>query len=410
MTIELITIGAELLSGHTLNTNALYIGDQLAQAGLVLARQISIPDDHEIIVATVRESLVRSDWVIVSGGLGPTNDDVTKKAIARVFGRQLVFHEEILTRLKERFALAGRPISASLDTQALLPRDAEFIPNPIGTALGIILTEGEKTLVAVPGVPLEMELMIRDHIVPRIAATAHVTSATVTWSTTGWPESRIFETVEPLYKNHPDVAVAFLPSALGVRLRLSAPGPDAESAIEKFAADARPLLAPVVYAEEDVGLEVILGRMLAERKLTIAFAESCTGGLTAARMTEVPGASAYVTAGYVTYSNRAKTDLLGIDPGLIAAQGAVSEPVVRAMAEGARARSGADCAVAITGIAGPDGGTEEKPVGTIWLATAVKGRQTATRKVHFLGNREMIRLRASQAALNMLRQRLIGAS
>ncbi|HUU45376.1 MAG TPA: competence/damage-inducible protein A [Acidobacteriota bacterium] len=407
MTVELITIGAELLSGHTLNTNALYVGDQLAKVGLTLARQIAIPDDHDVIVEAIRESLARADWVIVSGGLGPTNDDVTKKAIARVFDRPLIFHQDILDNLKARFARAKRPISALLDTQALQPRDAEFIPNAVGTALGIILSDKGRTLIAVPGVPREMQPMIADHIVPRIAEQARVTTQTITWSTAGWTESRLYETLEPLLEKHADVSVAFLPSALGVRVRFAASGADATRLLNPFTEEARILIGPAVYAEEDIGLEAVIGRLLTERQMTLALAESCTGGLIAKRLTDVPGASAYVVAGYVTYANEAKTDLLGVDPELIAAQGAVSEPVARAMADGALRRSGADCTIAVTGIAGPDGGTEEKPVGTVWLASAIKGRETETKEIHLLGNRQMIRLRASQAALNMLRLRLL---
>jgi nicotinamide-nucleotide amidase len=408
MTVELITIGAELLSGHTLNTNAQFIGDQLALAGVALARQISIPDDHEAIVAAIRESLGRADWVIVSGGLGPTNDDVTKKAIARVFHRTLVFHDEILTALKERYARLGREPGPYLDTQAVQPADAEFIPNELGSAAGIILTDGGKWLAAVPGVPREMQPMISDHIVPKIAAQAKTSVLSRTWSTTSWPESRLYAALESLIRDLPDVSVAFLPSELGVKLRFSARGADAHAALERFAHEVRPRLEDALYAEEDVGLEIVVGQMLRERQMTISVAESCTGGLLAKRLTDVSGASSYVVSGYVVYANRAKTELLGMDPELIERHGAVSEPVARAMAEGALARTRADCAIAITGIAGPDGGTPEKPVGLIWLAIAIKGAETTAREIRLMGNREMIRARAAQAGLNMLRLRLLG--
>ncbi|MBI3871768.1 MAG: competence/damage-inducible protein A [candidate division Zixibacteria bacterium] len=407
MTIELITIGSELLSGHTLNTNAHFIGGELARVGLVLSRQVSIPDDHETIIATVREALARADWVIVSGGLGPTNDDITKKALARVFDRPLVFHDEILTELKERFARAGRAATPLLDTQALQPRGAEFIPNPVGTAVGIILTQGPKTLVAVPGVPREMQPMIIDHIVPRIAAQTNVTTVSLTWSTTGWPESRLFETLEELIKETPAVTVAFLPSERGVKLRFSATGPDARTTLENWVQTVRPRIMEALYAEDDVALEVVVGKLLRERHLTIAVAESCTGGLIAKRLTDVPRASAYVLAALVTYSNQAKIDLLGVDPQIIERHGAVSEPVARAMAEGAIARTGADCAISVTGIAGPGGGTLDKPVGLVWIGVSQKTGGTTARQFQFMGDREMIRERAAQAALNMLRVRLL---
>ncbi|MEW5702053.1 MAG: competence/damage-inducible protein A [Candidatus Zixiibacteriota bacterium] len=407
MTIDLITIGSELLSGVTLNTNAAFIGDQLARAGLRLARQISIPDDLETIVATVRESLAHAEWVIVSGGLGPTHDDVTKNAISRVFDRPLVLRDEILVELRERLARVGRPLTPLIEAQALLPRDVETLPNPVGTAVGILLTTGTSTLVAVPGVPREMRPMVADYIVPRIAAQAKSTAASFVWSTTGWPESRLYETLEAAIKKHADLEVAFLPSELGVRLRVTAVGLDASLRLASFADEIRPLIGPAIYAEEDIGLEDVLARLLRERGLTLALAESCTGGLAAKRMTDIPGSSAYMLAAFVTYANRAKIDLLGVDAGLIDAHGAVSEPVARAMAEGARARTGAACALSITGIAGPDGGTAEKPVGLVWIALSMRGATTTAEEFRFLGNREMIRARAAQAALNMLRLRLI---
>lgn len=408
MKIELITIGSELLSGVTLNTNAHYVGEQLGRFGLTLSRQIAIPDEHDVIISTLRESLARADWVIVSGGLGPTNDDITKNAIARLLDRPLVLHDDLLAQLRERYTRAARAVTASLDTQALLPQDAEAIPNPVGTAVGFYLKQGKATLVAVPGVPREMRPMISDYIAPRIAAEASVKTVTVTWSTTGFPESRLYEQLEPQISRHPEITVAFLPSTLGVRLRFLAGGDDARARLARWCDEIRPIVGEALYSEIDEGLPVVLRRMLLERHLTLALAESCTGGLTAKRMTDVPGSSAYVLAGFVTYSNEAKTDLLSVPEKLIAEHGAVSEEVAKAMSDGARRKTGADCAVSITGIAGPDGGTEEKPVGTVWIACAVKGSETVARKLHFLGSREMIRERAAQAALNLLRRQLLG--
>jgi nicotinamide-nucleotide amidase len=407
MTIEFITIGSELLSGRTLNTNAQFVGDQLSLVGTQLARQVAIPDDHDTIVAAVQESLRRADWVIVSGGLGPTNDDVTKKALARVFNRQLVFHDELLALLKERYTRSGRPLSPLLDTQAVQPAEAEFIPNELGTAVGIILTEGEKTLVAVPGVPREMGPMISGHIVPRIAAAIKLPHECRTWSTTGWPESRLFEGLEPLLREFPEISVAFLPSELGVNLRFSAEGADAAQQLGSFAEKARPKLGKSLYAEEEIGLEVTVGRLLVRQHLSVVLAESCTGGLLAKRLTDVSGASGYVHSGLVVYDNRAKTDLLGVDADLIETHGAVSEEVARAMAEGALARCKTDCSVAVTGVAGPTGGTPEKPVGLVWLALAFRDSDTTARSVRLMGNREMIRARAAQAALNLLRLQLL---
>jgi len=407
MDVELITIGTELLSGVTLNTNTHFIGDQLAKAGVALSRQVSIPDDHDTIVDTIHESMARADWVIVSGGLGPTGDDITKKALARAFNRQLVFHDELLARLKERYTRRGRPLSLHLDTQAVQPADSEFIPNELGTAVGILMTEGGKTLVALPGVPQELRAMIVDHVVPRIAAAAKTRVESRTWSTTGWTESHLFEVLESAIGAHPEIAVAFLPSLQGIRLRFTASGPDASRELELFTDEIRPLIAGALYAEEEIGVETTVGQLLTEQRKTVALAESCTGGLVAQRLTDVSGASAYLFAGLVTYDNRAKIELLGIDPSLIETHGAVSEEVARAMAEGAVARCKTDCALSITGIAGPDGGTEEKPVGLVWMAVTLDGK-TTSRSIRTMGNREMIRARAAQAALNMLRLRLLG--
>ena len=410
MRIELITIGSELLAGQTLNTNALFVGERLGEAGLTLSRQTAIPDDHDVIVATLEESMARAEWVIVSGGLGPTNDDVTRKAIAETLGRMLVFHDEILQELKDRYTRAGRAVTPYLETQALLPTNAEIIPNPIGTAVGFYLKSKGTTIVAVPGVPREMGPMIADHVVPRIAALAETTTKTIVWSTTGTPESRLYELIEPAMQNHPEITVAFLPSEHGVRLKFSASGADASTRLDEWGAVVRALIASSVYAEKDTGLEVVLGRILRERRLTMVSAESCTGGLVAKRMTDVPGSSAYVLGGFVTYSNEAKSMLLGVDAALIATHGAVSEEVAKAMADGARAKTGAHCSIAITGIAGPDGGTPEKPVGTVWIATAIDGLPTEAKRLQLMGDRPMIRERAAQAGINMLRSRILGLS
>lgn len=408
MKIELITIGSELLAGQTLNTNAMFVGDQLGKAGLTLSRQISIPDDLDVIVSTLEESMARAEWIIVSGGLGPTNDDVTKAAIAEALGRSLVMHDEIMTELKERYAKSGRPVTPYLETQAILPANAEIIPNPIGTAVGFYLRSKETTIAVVPGVPREMRPMITDHIVPRITDEADVSATTTIWSTTGVAESRLYELLDPVMDQHPNIAVGFLPSEHGVRLKFTASGVDAADELELWAKSIRPLIGSAIYAEEDVGLEVVLGEILKDRGLCVAFAESCTGGLAAKRMTDVPGSSDYVIGGFVTYRDGMKTSLLGVDAKLIETRGAVSEEVAIAMANGAVAKTGADCAASITGIAGPGGQRPGKPIGTVWIGAAIKNQATEAIRFQFMGDRQMIRERAAQAALNLLRLRLLG--
>lgn len=406
MKIELITIGSELLAGQTLNTNALFVGDQLGKAGLALSRQIAIPDDLDTIVSTLEESMGRAEWIIVSGGLGPTNDDVTKAAIAEALGRSLVMHEEIMTELKERYARSGRPVTPYLETQAVLPANAEVIPNAVGTAVGFYLRSKGTTIAVVPGVPREMRPMIAEHIVPRIADEADVTATTVIWSTTGTAESRLYELIEPLMRAHPGIAVGFLPSEHGVRLKFTASGTNAAAHMRAWTDEIRPLVASATYAEEDIAMEIVLGQLLRTRGMKVAFAESCTGGLAAKRMTDIPGSSDYVQGGFVVYQDEAKTNLLGVDPQLIETQGAVSEPVVIAMAEGAAKKLGADCGVAVTGIAGPSGARPGKPVGTVWIATAVTNQPTEALRLQLMGDRQMIRERAAQAALNQLRLKI----
>ncbi len=409
MHVELITIGNELLGGRTLNTNAQFVGDQLARVGLELKRQITIPDEHDVIIDTIRDCLSRADWVIVSGGLGPTNDDVTKKALARAFDRQLVYQDDILEQLKRRFKCAGRAVNEHLERQALLPADAEFIPNDVGTAVGILIEDEGKHIVAVPGVPREMEPMIREHIVPKIESTLRERHESHTWSTTGLPESELYTRLEPLINEMPDVSAAFYPSPLGVKIRITATGPDALNALQRFADKAHDLIGAAAYAEDDIGLETVVGRLLTEQKKTVALAESCTGGLTAKRLTDVSGSSAYVFGGFVAYDNDAKINLVGVDQSLIEKHGAVSPEVARALADGACKRCGTDFGIGITGVAGPSGGTEEKPVGLVWFGLAQKERDTETQKRQFLGDREIIRERAAQHALNMLRLRLQNA-
>ena len=408
MKIELITIGSELLAGQTLNTNALFVGDQLGKAGLTLSRQIAIPDDLDVIVSTLEESMTRAEWIIVSGGLGPTNDDVTKAAIAEALGRSLVMHEEIMTELKERYAKSGRPVTPYLETQAVLPANAEIIPNAVGTAVGFYLRSKGTTIAVVPGVPREMRPMIAEHIVPRIADESDVTATTVIWSTSGTAESRLYELIEPLMRAHPGIAVGFLPSEHGVRLKFTASGANALANMKTWTDEIRPLVASAIYAEEDIAMEIVLGQLLRTRGMKVAFAESCTGGLAAKRMTDIAGSSDYVQGGFVVYQDEAKTNLLGVDPQLIKTQGAVSEQVVIAMAEGAAKKLDADCGVAITGIAGPSGARPGKPVGTVWIATAIKNQPTEAVRLQLMGDRQMIRERAAQAALNHLRLRLVG--
>ena len=416
MHIEVVTIGDELLLGYTIDTNAAHLARTLAAEGVEIARRTTVGDTADAIAAAVRDGLDRAGAVITTGGLGPTSDDLTKPAIAALFGRGMVLDEEHLAWMEERFTrLFQRPMPAANRQQAMLPEGARKLRNNHGSAPGIWLEDDRGRWVAMlPGVPREMRGMLGDTLLPlireRIGGDRRVVRSR-TLRTTGIGESFIADRVASLEGGVGDVDLAYLPNAEGTDLRVTvrrAPPEDAATRLAAAAERLRSVVGEAVYGEDGADLAAVVLDLCREKGLTIGVAESCTGGLLGARLTAIPGSSDVVVGGVIAYSNALKESLLGVPSTALVEQGAVSEPVVRAMASGARSATGASVGLAITGIAGPGGGTEEKPVGTVWIASDVTGALEAQR-LRLIGDRTEVRQRAAQAALEMVRRRLSAA-
>jgi len=407
MKLEVVTIGTELVLGLTLDTNAADLGRALAAAGAEIARHVSVPDRPADIRAAVAEALDRSGFVIVTGGLGPTRDDMTKVEVAALFGKPLRLDEAVLQRLEARFRRLGRPMPAVNRTQAEVPEGAIVLPNPRGTAPGLWLEDSRgRVAVLLPGVPSEMRGLLVDEVLPRVAQ--RVGSRRVVLSrtlrTTGVPESALAERIGAVEDDIAPLTLAYIPSLAGVDLRLTAwslPPPEAERRLAETGAGLRARLDDHCYGENEADLAAVVLDLLRGKRLAVG--ESCTGGLIAGRITAVPGASDVFVGGVVAYANGVKTDLLDVPAATLETHGAVSEEAVRAMVEGVQRRFAADAGVAVTGIAGPGGGTPEKPVGTVWLAARLGSTTRAVKRV-FPGDRGEIRGRAAQAALDLLRR------
>ena len=410
MKLEVVTIGTELLLGLTPDTNAAELGRALAAAGIEVVRHSSVSDRPEAIRAAVAEALDRTGFVITTGGLGPTSDDMTKHAVAALFGKPLQLNEDVLRSLEERFRHLGRPMAATNRTQAEVPEGATVLPNPRGTAPGLWVEERERVVVMLPGVPSEMRGLLAEEVLPRLAARASgmvVRSRTV--RTTGIAESALAERVGAIEDDIAPLTLAYLPSVDGVDLRVTAwtiPEAEAERRLAATVAVLRERAAEHCYGEDGTDLAGVVLQQLRSRKTRLAVAESCTGGLLGGRITAIPGSSEVFAGGIVAYDDAVKRGMLDVSAALLKPHGAVSEEVVRAMVAGALRRFGVGAGLAVTGIAGPSGGTPEKPVGTVWLAAAF-GQETRALKRIFPGDRAEIRARAAQAALDLLR-RLIG--
>jgi nicotinamide-nucleotide amidase len=414
MHIEVVTIGDELLLGYTIDNNAAHLARTLAAEGVEISRRTTVGDNAEAIASAVRDALDRAGAVITTGGLGPTSDDLTKPSIAALFGRGMVLDEAHLAWMEERFArLFQRPMPAANRQQAMLPDGARKLTNNHGSAPGIWLEDDRGRWVAMlPGVPREMRGMLADTLLPlireRLGGERRVVRSR-TLRTTGVGESFIADRVASIPGGVGDAGLAYLPHAEGTDLRLTVRGAAPEDADRRLAASAerlRSVLADAIYGEDGTDLAAVVLDLCRERGLTIAVAESCTGGLLGARLTAIPGSSDVVFGGVIAYSNEVKADLLGVSRDDLCEYGAVSDEVVRAMATGVRAETGARIGMAITGIAGPGGGTEEKPVGTVWIATDVDGT-VESRRSRLIGDRNEVRQRAAQAVLEMVRRRLV---
>jgi nicotinamide-nucleotide amidase len=410
--LEVLTIGTELLLGHTVDTNAAELGRALAAAGAEITRRTTVADRPEAIRAAVAEAVDRTGFVITTGGLGPTRDDMTKTVVAELFGQPLVLDERLLASIQARFDRMGRPMPAINRTQAEVPEGAVVLPNPRGTAPGLWVEDARgRVVVLLPGVPREMRGLLVDEVLPRLAARQGAERRVVvsrTVRTTGVSESALAERVGPIEPEIAPLTLAYLPSVEGVDLRVTAWGLEPRDADARLAAVVQRLTAAVAehgYGEDDADLAAVLLDALRKQRHRLGVAESCTGGMIAERITNIPGSSDTFIGGVVAYADVIKTAALKVPLEILEAHGAVSEETVRAMAEGAQRLFSADCTIAVTGIAGPGGGTPEKPVGTVWLAARVHTTTRALKRV-LPGDRDDVRRRAAQAGLDLLRRLL----
>jgi nicotinamide-nucleotide amidase len=400
-----VSIGRELARGLSLDTHSRDIARALSALGIDVVRHVTLDDDAAAIAESLRAAAADADVIVASGGLGPTQDDCTRFGLAEAMGEELVENSEAMAHL-ETFAKArGRSVRGANRVQALLPASARALPNPVGTAVGIEANLGEARVFCVPGVPVEMHTMFDEQVLPQLADSPDARVMVVrTVRTFGLFESVVAERLPDLMTpgRHPHVGTAVHSGLIDIHIYASGNRDEAEALVATDVATVRKRLGTAVFGEGHTGLEEAVAALLAERGATVALAESCTGGLVAATLVNVPGMSDFFVEGVVAYANASKVRALGVDERLIADHGAVSEPVARAMAEGVRVRAGADVALGITGVAGPGGGTAEKPVGTVWMALADASGTEAARHL-LMGDRAQIRLRAAYCALNMLR-------
>ena len=410
MRIEIVTIGNEVLSGRTFDTNFVFLARACEEASVIVAWHSTVGDNSEAIGDALKLALARADGVIMTGGLGPTPDDLTRKAVATALNRPLQLDEGTLQHIRDRGKRSARKLPASVETMALVPRGSELWPNPVGAAPGILIDYRKKPVILLPGPPPELEALASQFAVPWLRERAGSCVETFTLRTFGMFESQIHERLGTLSDHWPGASFAYLPSWFGVDLRVTVSGPNAalvrESA-ERAYGELMKKVAGVVYAEGTTGMEEVVSEALVEKGWRIAAAESCTGGLLAKRLTDVPGSSRYMERAFVTYSNDAKQQLLGVSAEDLATHGAVSPQVAEQMAQGARKKSKVDVGVGITGIAGPDGGSEQKPVGTVYIAIS-SALGDAVKHHRFMGTRTTVRERAAQTALDMLRRHLAG--
>lgn len=415
MELEIVTIGNELLLGYTLDTNAAELSRALAAAGVRVTRISIVGDDPAAIERAVRQGLARTGFVVTTGGLGPTPDDLTKPAIAGMFDAPLELDTDYLAQLQRRFERLGRgPMPATNRTQAEVPRGATMLPNRRGTAPGLWLEGPLGSVVMLPGVPQEVRGLIPEQLLPRLEAkTRAAAGSRVTRSrvlrTTGLSESGLAQLLEGIETRLAPATLAYLPGLEGVDLRLTVwnhPVADADRALDAGARTLQQALGQRCYGEEREDLAAIVLALLSQRSQRLAVAESCTGGLVSERITRIPGSSHVFAGGIVSYADEVKIAALGVGAEILERHGAVSESVAGQMARGVAKRLAVEVGVAVTGIAGPGGGSPDKPVGTVWLAAWIEGRERARKRV-FPGGRDDIRQRSAQAALDLLRHMML---
>ena len=404
---EIITIGDEILYGQTLDTNSHWMSSELDSYGINVTRKTTIGDKREEILEAIRKAEARADVILITGGLGPTNDDLTKPCLVEYFDTKLVRNQEVLDHIESLFTKAGRVMTELNEKQADLPENCTPIPNVVGTAPGMWFEKDGKVFVSMPGVPFEMRRMMSDQILPKLKekfvkeVIFHKMIRTI-----GIPESQLAELVSDWESKLPShIKLAYLPTMSMVKLRLTARGSDFEllqSDTQALVDEILPTIKKYVYGFDSDEIEEVIGKMLTSRGMQLAIAESCTGGFLSHKITSVPGSSGWYAGSIVPYTNELKTKLLQVDKEIIKEHGAVSEQVVLALAKNVRKNLDADVAVSISGVAGPGGGTEEKPVGTVWIGYADSTKEVA-RKFQFTKDRVLNINYTAVAALNMIR-------
>ena len=411
MKTEIITIGDEILLGQILDSNAAFIALGLADVGADVIRITTVGDGDAQIVLAIKEALTRADLVITTGGLGPTQDDITKAAICKTFDVDIEFHQDIYDLINDRYQRRGWTMPEVVSNQAEQPKGATLFPNPIGSAVGILMERDGRRLIAMPGVPAEMKVIMTESVIPwlrSINPDFHVLYKKI--QTFGTFESYISGMLDEAKFKHKDCELAYLPSIRGVILRLTYKGTDkeyGESILAKYTKQLKKLLGEYYVSEDGRNLVQTTADLLIKSRKTVSVAESCTAGMISAALTDIPGSSAYFTQGLVTYANEAKTDLLNVPQETLLEFGAVSEQTVGYMVENMRKQADTDFALAVSGIAGPDGGTPEKPVGTIFIG--ISGPDGTDVHKHIFGtDRDINRQRAVYYAINYLRFKLLG--
>ena len=409
-TAEIIAIGSELLTPERTDTNSLWLTGKLNELGVEVKLKTIVGDDEARLEETIRDAVKRSDIVITTGGLGPTEDDVTRPVAAKALGRELVYHDEIEAILRERFRRWGREMPEINKRQAYVIDGAEVLPNPNGSAVGMFVEFDGKIVAVFPGPPREMQPMYENHVHPRLVSKAGpVRSKKRVLKVVGMGESAVDEAVAPIYKSYKSVDTSILFNRSEVEIHLTAKAETesaADETLNELTGKISETLGTAVFTTSGETMEEVIGRLLMAGGRTLSVAESCTGGLIGSRLTDVPGSSKYFIEGVVSYSNEAKTRTLNVPGETIEAHGAVSAETAAAMADGMRRLAGTDFALSVTGIAGPEGGSEEKPVGTVFLGLADASGVKTTRLV-LPGDRYLVRWRSSQAALDLLRRRLL---
>lgn len=410
LSAEIIAIGSELLTPRFVDTNSIYLTEQLNAVGIPVVMKTIVGDDENYLENAIRGSLERTPILITIGGLGPTEDDVTRKVVARVLQRQLVLNNEVLEKIESMFRKWGREMAANNARQALVLTGSDVLENNNGTAPGLWVNAEKNQIVLLPGPPSELKPMFEDSCLPRLRKmSGGVALARSVYRTTGLGESALDARIAPIYGKYKNPETTILARPGQVEVRLTARGKneaEANKLLSELGEQIDRTLDEYIFARSEQSLEEVVGMFLVMKGATISVAESCTGGMLAERLTSVPGSSKYFMSGFICYSNESKMDLAGIPPLLLEMQGAVSAEVAIGLAEGVRDRLHTSVGVGITGIAGPDGGSPEKPVGTVHIAVASMN-PTQHRKFRFLGDRERVRWQASQAALDMVRRELM---